>query len=287
MSGLLSKIKNDVVRSGSNKSKIIYFREGQKKRIRFLQDMDDGMEVVMHDSFEKGISGLCRETCGMDCEYCEDDDLRTRSNYVWSVYDYDDNEVKLFMFAVNRCSPIPPLMAMYENYGTLLDRDYVITVQGKQINKTYSVIPMDKAKFRNQKATPFSENKMLQILLNAGPYPEEDGNDDDADYDDEPVKKHHKKVDEPEDDQSDYDDSWDDDEDEKLDYSEMSPIELFKLCKERNIDAMKKKPQKYYINLLEEDDKANDDWGDDDDDEWEDEQRWLTIHSSRSSTVNV
>ena len=276
MSGLLSKIKNDVVRSGSNKSKIIYFREGQKKRIRFLQDMDDGMEVVMHDSFEKGITVLCRETFGKDCEYCGDDDLRTRSNYVWSVYDYDDNEVKLFMFAVNRCSPIPPLMAMYENYGTLLDRYYVITVQGKQINKTYSVIPMDKAKFRNQKAKPFSEKKTLEILLKAWPYPKADDDyDDDDGYSDEPTKKYRKNVDEPDDDQSDYDDSWDDDDDEKPDYSEMSPIELFKLCKERNIDAMKKKPQKYYINLLEEDDKANDDWGDDDDDsdddEWEDE----------------
>lgn len=270
MSGLLSKIKSDVVRSGSNKSKIIYFREGQKKRIRFLQDMDDGMEVVMHDSFEKSIAVLCRETFGKDCEYCDDEDLRTRSNYVWSVYDYDDNEVKLFMFAVNRCSPIPNLMAMYENYGTLLDRDYVIAVQGKQLSKTYSVIPMDKAKFRNAKAKPFSEKKTLDILLKAWPYP--DGNDDDDDYD-RPVKKHSRPQD-VEDDNDDYDDSWDEEEDEKQDYSDMSPLELFKLCKERSIDAMKKKPAKYYINLLEEDDKAQDDWDDDDDDdddEWEDE----------------
>lgn len=266
MSGLLSKIKSDVVRSGSNKSKIIYFREGQKKRIRFLQDMDDGMEIVMHDSFEKGITVLCRETFGKDCEFCEDEDLRTRSNYCWSVYDYDDNEVKLFMFAVNRCSPIPPLMAMFENYGTLLDRDYVITVQGRQINKTFSVIPMDKAKFRNTKAKPFSEKKVLDILLKAWPY-----TDEEEDYDDAPVKKHHKNVEEVEDDQSDYDDSWDEDEDAK-DYSDMSPLELFKECKNRGIEAAKKKPQKYYINLLEEDDKANEDWGDDDDDdEWEDE----------------
>lgn len=266
MSGLLSKIKSDVVRSGSNKSKIIYFREGQKKRIRFLQDMDDGMEIVMHDSFEKGITVLCRETFGKDCEFCEDEDLRTRSNYCWSVYDYDDNEVKLFMFAVNRCSPIPPLMAMFENYGTLLDRDYVITVQGRQINKTFSVIPMDKAKFRNTKAKPFSEKKVLDILLKAWPY-----TDEEEDYDDVPTKKHHKNVEEVDDDQSDYDDSWDEDEDAK-DYSDMSPLELFKECKNRGIEAAKKKPQKYYINLLEEDDKANEDWGDDDDDdEWEDE----------------
>lgn len=267
MSGLLSKIKSDVVRSGSNKSKIIYFREGQKKRIRFLQDMDDGMEIVMHDSFEKGITVLCRETFGKDCEFCEDEDLRTRSNYCWSVYDYDDNEVKLFMFAVNRCSPIPPLMAMFENYGTLLDRDYVITVQGRQINKTFSVIPMDKAKFRNTKAKPFSEKKVLDILLKAWPYPDEE-----EDYDDVPVKKRHKNAEEVEDDQSDYDDSWDEDEDAK-DYSDMTPLELFKECKNRGIEAAKKKPKKYYINLLEEDDKAQDDWGEDEDEdeEWEDE----------------
>lgn len=269
MSGLLSKIKSDVVRSGSNKSKIIYFREGQKKRIRFLQDMDDGLEVVMHDSYEKGITVICREAFGEDCEYCDDEDLRTRSNYVWSVYDYDDNEVKLFMFAVNRCSPIPPLMAMYDNYGTLLDRDYVIQVQGKQLSKTYSVIPMDKAKFRNAKAKPLSEKKILDILLKAWPYP--GGNeDDDAGY--AKPKKKQSISNEQDDDQGDYDTSWDDDNDGGTDYSDMSPLELFKLCKERNLDAMKKKPQKYYINLLEEDDKANDDWGDDDDDdEWEDE----------------
>ena len=264
MSGLLSKIKDDVKRSGSNKSKIIYFREGEKRRIRILQDMDDGMEVVYHDSFEKGINVICKESFGESCEFCDEDGLRTRSNYIWSVYDYEDNEVKLFMFAVNRCSPIPPLMAMYDNYGTLLDRDYIVSVQGRQINKTYSVIPMDKAKFRNQKAKPYSEKKVFDILKNAWPYPD----------DDEPKSSKPKRPQQVEDDSDDYDDSWDDD-GEMQDYSSMSPLELFKLCKERGIDAMKKKPQKYYVNLLEEDDKANDDWGDDsadeDEDEWEDE----------------
>lgn len=266
MSGLLSKIKADVKRSGQNKSKIIYFREGQKKRIRFLNDVDDGMEILMHDSFAEGINVVCRELYGKHCKYCGNEDLRTRSNYVWSVWDYDDNEVKLFMFAVNRCSPIPPLMAMYENYGTLLDRDYVITVQGRQMDKSYTVIPMDKAKFRNEKAKPYSENAILKILDKA--FPCDDDEDDDL------PSKH--VNDEIEDDQSDYDAPWgdDDSDDEKdNDYDSMSPIELFKLCKERGIDAMKKKPAKYYINLLEEDDKANDDWGDEDedDDEWEDE----------------
>ena len=40
--GLVDKIKNDVKKSGQNRGKFIFFREGQKARVRFLDDMDDG-----------------------------------------------------------------------------------------------------------------------------------------------------------------------------------------------------------------------------------------------------
>lgn len=64
--GLLNSIKNDVKKSGQNKGKFIYFREGQKQRIRFLQDMDDGVEIVWHDSFEQGINVPCQEFLARD-----------------------------------------------------------------------------------------------------------------------------------------------------------------------------------------------------------------------------
>ena len=275
--GLLDKIKSDVAKSGSNKGKFIYFREGQKVRVRFLNDMDEGMEVKFHDSFERGINVPCQELFGRNCAYCEDDDLRTRSQYVWSVYDYESKEVKLFMFAVNNCSPIPALMAMYETYGTLTDRDYVITVTGKQQNKTFSVVPMDKNKFRNEKAKPYSEKSILKMLDKAFPA-DDSGEDEDEDEDEKPMKKKpvkekvKPKKSEPD------EDEWDDeDADAEQDYSEMSSKELFKLCKDRDIDCVPKKPAKYYINLLEEYDAAQEDWGDeedaeDDEEEWEDDE---------------
>lgn len=275
--GLLDKIKSDVAKSGSNKGKFIYFREGQKVRIRFLNDMDEGMEVKFHDSFERGINVPCQELFGRNCAYCEDDDLRTRSQYVWSVYDYESKEVKLFMFAVNNCSPIPALMAMYETYGTLTDRDYVITVTGKQQNKTFSVVPMDKNKFRNEKAKPYSEKSILKMLDKAFPA-DDSGEDEDEEEDEKPMKKKlvkekaKPKKSEPD------EDEWDDeDADAEQDYSEMSPKELFKLCKDRDIDCVPKKSAKYYINLLEEYDAAQEDWGDeedaeDDEEEWEDDE---------------
>ena len=240
---------------------------------RFLNDMDEGMEVTFHDSFDRGINCPCQELFGRECPYCEDEDLRTRSQYIWSVWNYETKEVQLFMFAVNNCSPIPALMAMYENYGTLTDRDYVISTTGKQQNKTFSVVPMDKVKFRNDKAKPFSEKKILQMLDKAFPC---DDVDDDEEEEERPKKKRpaktKTKVEESEDDDYDDDQDWDEEENE-IDYSEMSTKELYKLCKERGIDVPVRKSSKFYINQLEEYNKAQDDWGDEeeDEDDWEED----------------
>lgn len=283
--GLLDNIKRDAKKSGQNKGKFIYFREGQKVRIRFLQDMDEGLEVTWHDSYEQGINVPCQEHFGRDCPYCNDDTLRTRSMYVWSVWNYESKEVQLFMFAVNNCSPIPALVALYESYGTLMDRDYVISVSGKQQNKSYSVVPMDKVKFRNEKAKPYAEKAVLKMIDKAWPCEESKGDDDlDDDEDEAPKKRAPKKtggktkskkdVDEDEED-DDYDEDVEDDaEDEGDDYEDMSPKELYNLCKKRKLDATPKKSSKYYINILREADEAEEDWGDDEDgedDEWEDD----------------
>lgn len=266
--GLIDKIKADAKKSGGNKGKFIYIREGTKLRIRFLQDMDEGMEVTFHDSYEAGINVPCQELFGRDCPYCDDENIRTRSQYLWSVWNYEAKEVQIFMFPVNNCSPIPALMAMYENYGTLCDRDYVISVSGKQTNKTYSVVPMDKVKFRNEKARPYSESQVLKLLDKAWPF---DG--DEEDEDDPKPKKKTGKPSTKKPNVDDDDDDWDEDQEETMDYSEMSAKELFKLCKERGIEAKVKKPEKYYIKLLEEYDQQQEDWDDDDEeDDWEDEE---------------
>lgn len=276
---LIDKIKADVKKGGQNKRKFTYFKEGQKQRIRFLQDMDEGMEIPFHDSYELGINVPCQELFDRECPYCDDENLRTRNQYVWSVYNYEANEVQLFMYAVNNCTPIPALMAMYENYGTLTDRDYVISVTGKAQNKTYSVVPMDKVKFRNTKAKPYSNKAVLQMIDKAYPCEEtEDEEDDEAPErkKKKATKKPVKKVIEEPEEENDYDseEEWDEAEESENDYSSMTPLKLYKLCKEREIEAEKKKPAKYYINLLEEYDSAQEEWGEEEDedaDEWEEE----------------
>ena len=288
MPGLIGKMKNDVKKSGANKGKILYVREGSKVRVRFLQELDDGLEVIMHDSFEKGINVICQEQLGKSCKYCDEEGLRTRSNYVWSVWDYESNEVKLLMYPVNNCSPIPALLALNETYGTIMDRDYVISVHGKQQNKQFSVVPLDKVKFRNEKAKPFTEKAIWGILTKAFPDDTaEDEDEDEEDYEEGEAEKTAKKASSKtstakkvpakkqasEDDEEDAD--WGD-EGAENDYSNMSPKELYQECKSRAIECKVKMPKAYYINLLEEDDKANEDWGDDEDEDdedapWEDE----------------
>jgi len=273
---LLDDIKNQVKKSGANKGKIMYFASGVKTRIRFLQDMEDGMKILFHDSFEKGINVPCQEIFGKSCSHCDDEDLRHRDQYLWSVWDYEAKETKIILAAVNNCSPVPALVGMYETYGTLTDRDYVITKNGKGQSTSYTVVPMDKARFRNEKAKPFSESKTLSILNKA--FPDTDSDDEDEDVDDEyeeeedkpkknkkkaPLptknkkgKKHKDEVEEDEEEDEDFDDE---DTEDEVDYSEMSAKELYKLCRGKEIKVKPKMDKEYYIEKLEEEDEE-DDW---------------------------
>lgn len=265
--GLLDRMKHEAAKSGASKGKFMYFRPDDKKRIRFLQELDDGLEIPFHDNFEMGINVPCQEVFGKDCPYCEDKDLRTRSQFAFSVYDYDAKEVKILMQAVNQCSTIPALVNMSETYGTIMDRDYVIKKTGKGPTSSFTIIPMDKNKFRNEKAKPLSKKALLKYLNQAFPCDdsEDDLDDDEDDYEDSHKKPNTKKKKVSEDD-------WDD-EDNTSDYSDMSARELYDLCCDRDIECQKKRPAKYYINLLKEDDEAHDDWDDEDsdEDEWEED----------------
>lgn len=265
----LSDIKSEIKKSGSSKGKFLYFKEGVKVRVRFLTDLEDGMEIPFHDSYALGINVPCQEMFGRECSYCENEDLRTRNMYAWSVYDYESKEVKILMAASNNCSPVPTLVALYEDYGTLLDRDLVIKQNGSQQNKSFSIIPQDKEKFRGNKKA-LSEQAILKYIDKAYPADNNDLEDEEDEEEEKPrnSKKTGKgkpnskpKKSEPEPDEED----WDEEEEQGNDYSEMSAKELYKLCKERDLDCKPKKAKEYYIDILEEADENGDDWDEEED----------------------
>ena len=246
----LGNIKSAIAKSGSSKGKFLFFKEGTKVRVRFLSDMEDGLEVKFHDSFALGVNVPCQEEFGRECEYCDDENLRTRSMFVWSVYDYESKEVKLLMFAVNQCSPVATLASLYEAYGTLTDRDYEIKQNGSGQGKSFSVIALDKKKFRNTKIHAMSDEAILKCIDKA--YPADNSEDLEEEEDEE---------------------EWDEDEEDENDYESMKPQELYKLCKERDIKCKPKKTKEYYIDLLEEYDEEeqdSNDWDEDEEDDWED-----------------
>jgi len=232
---ILKSMKEDIAKSGGSKGKILFIKADTKRRVRFLVDFEKGLELVFHDSFAKGVNCVCAKELGeKKCKFCDNDDLRTRKNYAWPVYDYDANEVKILLYAVNNCTPIPALISMYETYGTITDRDYVLERKGKQQNTSYSVIPMDKAKFKSKVKTP-TEDAIVKMI----------------------GKAFSPDVEVP----------LDDDEDETTtNYEDMSARELYKLCKEKGLDPQTKKSKEYYIELLEEMDEDEELW--DEDDEW-------------------
>lgn len=274
MSINIDKIKSEIKKSGTSKGKFIFFKEDTKVRVRFLTDMEDGMEIPFHDSFQLGINVPCQEVFGRECGYCDNEDLRTRNMYIWSVYDYESKEVKLLMAAVNNCSPVPALASMYESYGTLTDRDYEIKQIGSGQGKSFSVIPLDKSKFRNTKAKALSEQAVLKYIDKAYPA---DNTDDDEEEEETPKTKRKPSASKTKTKakrQEEAEDDWEDNEGEEQDYSEMSAKELYTLCKERDIDCKPKKTKEYYIDLLEEaDEEDSDDWGEDEEeDDWEDEE---------------
>lgn len=283
----LNDIKNQINKSGNSKKSMVYFKSGNKVRLRFLQELDEGMKLTFHDSFDRGINALCQEALGSDCKYCGDSDLRTRDLYAWSVYNYDSNEVQILLGAANAFSFVPAIVGLYEAYGTITDRDIVITKNGTQMNISFSAVPMDKVAFKNKNAKAFSEEKMLKLISKAFPADEEDEDDDDEtprrkkqssskkrrdDDDDEDEaprnKKRRKPVDEDEDDEDEEepvkakkksskyeDEDEDEDEEEDIDYEEMEPKDLYALCKKRGIDVPTKKSAAFYIKALEEDDE--------------------------------
>lgn len=239
--GLLSAIKKDVERTGQNKGKLFYVKTGTKARVRFLDDMDNGHIIKIHDRWEPQLSALCKKNFDEDaeCQYCEMEGVRLRDFYCWHIWDYENSEIKLFIYPANNCSPVPMLVAMFENYGTITDRDYSVGRSGTGTNTTYSVIPLDKSKFRNEKAKPYSEKEFWKIIK--GAYSDSENEDTEDDEEDEkPTKVKSKKA-----------DDWDDEESPaKVSYEDMTAKELYNLCLDRDIDTESRLTCESYIKLL-------------------------------------
>ena len=113
-------------------------------------EFDEGMKIVWHNSYEGGVDTPCLEYYNMDCPHCavtKEDGMRTREYYAWTVYDYDKQKQRILMYAVSDAyTPIMAILAIYDEFGTVLDRDLIIKRTGKKLNTNYTVINGDKSR---------------------------------------------------------------------------------------------------------------------------------------------
>lgn len=188
----LDQIKTAVKNSGSSKKDILYFGADTSKRIRFLQELDEGHSYTFHSDFETKIYEPCQDQEDHeDCKLCQQG-IGTKEVFVWSVYDYDTSSVKLLAIKATGISPVPALIEFFEEYGTIMDRDYKIKKVGKGMGGSYTVTPLDKEKFGVKKAKPYSEKEIWEMFKKA--YSSKDVEDDDNDEEEEeeevkPTKK--------------------------------------------------------------------------------------------------
>ena len=91
MGNLISKMKEQIAKSGASKKDILYFGKDAVKRIRFLQELDDGFMIWFHNDFGAKIMEPCHDQEDHEnCKLCEDG-VTLQQQFVWSVWDYDSN----------------------------------------------------------------------------------------------------------------------------------------------------------------------------------------------------
>lgn len=250
--GMLEVIKNKIANSGKGFGDIFGLSDGKKAKIRFLSDFEDTVPVNLHDKWGELMPQICFKYLGKKCEYCDRDDIRTRENYVWTIYDYEQKKVLLFMYPATDSSPIPGMISAYETYGTLLDRDYVITRKGSGKDTKYVVMPLDKSKFKNHKARALTEDEIYEKLFgmtnidldDLEDLDEDELEDDEELEEDEDVDEDEDEFDEDEDDEDDEeeeDETEDEDEDDYEEDEEEEEVKQKKPSKRRQQKLKRRK----------------------------------------------
>lgn len=184
---LIAEMKAKIAASGTSKKEILYFGKDSVKRVRFLQELDTGYVFEFHNDWAANILELCKDPEDHeDCPLCEQG-IKIYENFAWSVWDYDSNSVRILLFKANGVSPIPGFIEMYEEFGTIMDRDYKIKKVGQGQGGSFVVTPLDKERFNNKKAKPFTKKQMQEILEKAYAKQEVEEDDDDEEEDEEEV----------------------------------------------------------------------------------------------------
>lgn len=169
------EVEQAALRSEQIKLQDLFWKKieaGEKRKIRFLSDYDDGMPIWVHNRYRKGaednlFDAVCHAMWGLDCPHCADMDfdtekeLKREKKIAWPVFLFpSEKEIKnnlqrgrfaIFFFKHTKLSVVGHITRMFGDEdllnGTLLENDLLIGRTGSGISDTvYSVNSVNKAK---------------------------------------------------------------------------------------------------------------------------------------------
>lgn len=222
---IVSSMKQKINKAGNSKGSMFFLKSGNKVRVRFLTDMDGANKpaVVKFHSKWQEFNHPCMRYFGKSCPNCKNDDAAHYETYNFTVYNYESKQREILSHKATKASALPALIGLYEAYGTITDRDIVITRNGSGFDTSYTAVGLDKKEFRGKgKVKAFTKKELLKKLFEAFPYEgdedefEEEDEFEDDDFEEEKPKKKKtasksKKKPPVEEDEDDFDDFEDED----------------------------------------------------------------------------
>ena len=164
---LLDSIKSQIAKSGGGFKAIFRVKKpGDKVRVRFLDDFEEGVQVDFHDKWGE-FNHPCLRYMGKECPNCDNDEARTNPNYAWNVYNYETKQVEIFIFKANRTTPLAALGAVYETIGDITSQDIIIQRNGERTDTSYAVIPTGKCEKFTKVVKKYSKKKLFDVLFKA------------------------------------------------------------------------------------------------------------------------
>lgn len=171
---LLDSLRVSIQKSGNSRKDFFEIRDGDVRKIRFISDLEDGIQLTFHSKWQE-FDTPCLSHYGFECKYCDmdnDPQVKTSDRFAWTIYNREEKSRQIFMYKTNDKTPIPQILSAYEVYGTLLDRDFSIKRNGKGFDTSYTVVSLDKDGKRLKEA-PFTPKEILDLVKRVSVSPED------------------------------------------------------------------------------------------------------------------
>lgn len=161
------KALNDAANSGSGlPEELLFVPKDGKKVVRFLNEFDPpGATILMHDKWQVLMPQPCLKQYNETCPF-HGSDVRLRTQYAWTVWDYEAKSKKIGLWPATLQSPVERLLDIYDMFNTIRDRDVELSRVGTGTKARWKARPMTPTAtpFEGPMDQPYSEEAIMNIV---------------------------------------------------------------------------------------------------------------------------